>query len=102
MKTAPANQTGFSPLLFIVPALILIGALGSSPGGPIATTIGGVGGLVWGLLVGFTSTWLDQRWPNLPRRWVISPPSSQQRFSAERSSPCFSMSHRRRRKIFSR
>jgi len=70
MNTASANQNRFSSFLFIVPALILIGALGSSLGGPVASIIGGVAGLVWGIFVGLGSTWAARRWPNLPRRWL--------------------------------
>jgi len=70
MNTAPANQNRFSSFLFIVPALIFIGALGSSLGGPVASIIGGIAGLVWGILVGLGSQWAARRWPSLPRRWL--------------------------------
>lgn len=70
MNTAPSTQNRFSSFLFVVPALILIGALGCSLGGPVATIICGVAGLVWGILAGLGSTSASRRWPSLPRRCV--------------------------------
>src|SRR5262249_62304220 len=70
MNTAPAHQNRFASFLFIVTALILIGALGRLFGGQVATIIGGVAGFLWGILIGLGSTWAARRWPSLPRRWL--------------------------------
>ena len=70
MTTTPVNRNRFSPLLVVVPPTILIGALGSSLGGPVASIIGGVAGLIWGILIGFASTLVARRWPKFPSRWL--------------------------------
>jgi hypothetical protein len=72
MITPPlADQTRFKPYIFVLFATTLIGALGSSLGGPIAPIIGALVGLGWGLGVGLLSAWLIRRWPNIARHWLF-------------------------------
>jgi hypothetical protein len=70
MTASPVTQSRFSAFFLIVPATTLIGALGAFLGGPIATIIGGIMGLIWGILIGFGSRWAARQWSSLPRRWL--------------------------------
>jgi hypothetical protein len=70
MTPSLVTQNRFSAFFLIVPATTLIGALGASLDGPIATIIGGITGLFWGILVGFGSRWAARQWSSLPRRWL--------------------------------
>jgi hypothetical protein len=70
MMTLPADQDRFSSFFLVVLATTLIGAFGASLGGRMATVIGGVTGLIWGILVGLASTWTARRWSSLPKRWL--------------------------------
>jgi hypothetical protein len=71
MTAAPDSRNRSFPFFVVVPALILIGAVGSSLGGPVATIIGAAVGLGWGIGIGFISAWLVRHLPNLPRRWLF-------------------------------
>jgi hypothetical protein len=66
-----ADQTRSKPYILVPFATALIGTLGSLLGGPIASIIGGIVGLGWGIGVGILSAWLIRRWPNISRHWLF-------------------------------